>query len=96
MLSDSFGGWVGTGLCEMVYQQSGIISEGIEFGSWEIPFGKRAILIEEDSHCVPGALNRLDGLVITGYKLRWMEFDVTRNLEWPTLNNTPFFAATDT
>ena len=83
MLGDGFGDGVGAGLCEVVYQRSGVIGEGIKFGNRKVPFGECPSLIEEDGRRVPGVLDRLDGLIATEYKVRvskigcYEEFDAT-------------------
>ena len=74
MFGDGFGDRVGACLCEVVYQRSGIVGEGIEFGNREVSFRERAGLIEEDGCRVPGVLDRLDGLIGMGRKVGSMGF----------------------
>ena len=62
MLGDGFGDGVGAGLCEVVCQRSGIVSERIKFNNRKVSFSERPRFVEENGSGVLGVLDRLDGL----------------------------------
>ena len=96
VLGDGFGDWVGTGLREMVYQQGGVVSEGIEFNDGEVSFCEGAGFVEEDCRCVPSIWNRLCRLVTTEDRAEVNKAVGNEELCTHTLISIPFFAATDT